>query len=86
MFRTNLSKSNLEDNRQIEAILPSLLHLLDERDAAAKAVVNLIAEYCSMYVYYSLARFVLLDAIFIPNVMQLLTLTDAQMVGACKKY
>ncbi|CAA2969441.1 uncharacterized protein LOC111378014 [Olea europaea subsp. europaea] len=48
LFRTNLSKSNLEDNRQIEAILPSLLHLLDERDAAAKAVVNLIAEYCSI--------------------------------------
>lgn len=48
MCRTNLSKSNLEDNRQIEAILPSLLHLLDERDVAAKAVVNLIAEYCSI--------------------------------------
>ncbi|KAL2466133.1 ARM repeat superfamily protein [Abeliophyllum distichum] len=49
IFRTNhsLSESNLDDTRQMDAILSSLLHLLDERDVAAKAVVNLVAEYCS---------------------------------------
>ncbi|KAL3819820.1 hypothetical protein ACJIZ3_005725 [Penstemon smallii] len=50
IFRTNhiLSKSSLGEIRQMDAVLPLLLNLLDERDAAAKAVVKLLAEYCSI--------------------------------------
>ncbi|XP_023752977.1 uncharacterized protein LOC111901348 isoform X1 [Lactuca sativa] len=39
---------NLTDTKQMNSMLPLLLNLLDERDATAKAVVTLIAEYCSM--------------------------------------
>ncbi|KHN26335.1 hypothetical protein GLYMA_19G141900v4 [Glycine max] len=38
----------LTDNRQANSVIPFLLHLLDEQDGTAKAVVMLIAEYCSM--------------------------------------
>ncbi|KAG8371928.1 hypothetical protein BUALT_Bualt12G0013800 [Buddleja alternifolia] len=50
IFLTNhtLSKSSLGDNTQMDSLLPILLNLLDERDAAAKAVVKLVAEYCSI--------------------------------------
>ncbi|XWS56252.1 hypothetical protein CRYUN_Cryun09bG0070000 [Craigia yunnanensis] len=44
----NSSGSNLTDTDQMDAVVPLLLHLLDERDAAARAVVMLIAEYCSI--------------------------------------
>lgn len=50
IFRTNSSLSKCAaDISQINALLPMLLHLLDERDTAAKAVIKLFAEYCSMY-------------------------------------
>ncbi|KAI3471584.1 hypothetical protein Pfo_028234 [Paulownia fortunei] len=50
IFRTNhtLSKRSIGDIRQMDASLPILLNLLDERDAAAKAIVKLLAEYCSI--------------------------------------
>ncbi|MCE2054937.1 hypothetical protein HAX54_041674 [Datura stramonium] len=49
IFRTNCSLSKQSaDIRQITAQLPMLLHLLDERDSAAKAVIKLFAEYCSI--------------------------------------
>ncbi|XP_059298575.1 uncharacterized protein LOC132051492 isoform X4 [Lycium ferocissimum] len=49
IFRTNSSLSkHSADLRQINAVLPMLLHLLDERDSAAKAVIKLFAEYCSI--------------------------------------
>ncbi|KAG6428987.1 hypothetical protein SASPL_107026 [Salvia splendens] len=43
-----LSWRSLRDDRQIDAFLPTLLNLLDEQDAAAKAIVKLLAEYCSI--------------------------------------
>ncbi|XP_006349558.1 uncharacterized protein [Solanum tuberosum] len=49
IFRTNSSLSkHSADIRQINAQLPMLLDLLDERDSAAKAVIKLLAEYCSI--------------------------------------
>ncbi|KAG5615548.1 hypothetical protein H5410_015372 [Solanum commersonii] len=49
IFRTNSSLSkHSADIRQINALLPMLLDLLDERDSAAKAVIKLLAEYCSI--------------------------------------
>lgn len=36
------------DSRQANIVIPFLLHLLDEQDGTARAVVMLIAEYCSM--------------------------------------
>ncbi|XVF56100.1 hypothetical protein PTKIN_Ptkin06aG0089800 [Pterospermum kingtungense] len=44
----NSSGSSLTDTNQMDAVVPLLLHLLDERDAAARAVVMLIAEYLSI--------------------------------------
>ncbi|XP_071723935.1 uncharacterized protein [Rutidosis leptorrhynchoides] len=41
-----LSGSCLPDTTQMDAVVPLLLHFLDERDGAARAVVMLIAEYC----------------------------------------
>lgn len=51
IFKTNhtLSRRSLVDVIQLDAFLPTLLNLLDERDTAAKAIVKLLAEYCSMY-------------------------------------
>ncbi|XP_077253695.1 ARM repeat superfamily protein isoform X2 [Tasmannia lanceolata] len=50
MFKTNFSSPGncILDYRQMEATLPSLLSLLDERDSTARAVVLLTAEYCSV--------------------------------------
>ncbi|KAK9291087.1 hypothetical protein L1049_009274 [Liquidambar formosana] len=49
IFKMNhLSESSCTDTRQMDAVLPLLLHLLDERDGMARAVVMLIAEYCSI--------------------------------------
>ncbi|XP_044468283.1 uncharacterized protein LOC123197869 isoform X1 [Mangifera indica] len=49
LFRQNHSSgSRFTDTRQMDSLLPLLLHLLDERDGAARAVVMLIAEYCSI--------------------------------------
>ncbi|MFS8002117.1 putative armadillo-like helical protein [Helianthus anomalus] len=50
IFGTNhlQSGSNLTDNKQMKSVLPLLLNLLDERDGTARAIVILIAEYCSM--------------------------------------
>ncbi|CAK7342514.1 unnamed protein product [Dovyalis caffra] len=49
ILKPNHSSGNgLTDSRQMDAVLPLLLHLLDERDGTARAVVILIAEYCSM--------------------------------------
>ncbi|XVE96000.1 hypothetical protein REPUB_Repub02eG0183900 [Reevesia pubescens] len=52
IFKPNSSsKGSLTDTNQMDAVVPVLLHLLDERDAAARAVVMLIAEYCSISAY-----------------------------------
>lgn len=49
ILKPNHSSGNgLTDSRQMDAVLPLLLHLLDERDGTARAVVMLIAECCSM--------------------------------------
>ncbi|KAM7524534.1 hypothetical protein LguiA_014436 [Lonicera macranthoides] len=50
MFRTNnsLSGSRLSNTTYLDAVLPSLLHLLDERDGTARAAVMLLAECCSI--------------------------------------
>ncbi|XP_052172708.1 uncharacterized protein LOC127788461 isoform X2 [Diospyros lotus] len=50
IFRTNcsLSRNIPTDTREMDALLPLLLHLLDERDGTSRAVVALIAEYCSV--------------------------------------
>ncbi|KAF2307855.1 hypothetical protein GH714_032638 [Hevea brasiliensis] len=50
IFKPNYySGDGLTESRQMDMVLPLLLNLLDERDGIAKAVVVLIAEYCSMY-------------------------------------
>ena len=50
ILKPNHSSGNgLTDSREMDAVLPLLLHLLDERDVTARAVVMLIAECCSMY-------------------------------------
>ncbi|XP_027068028.1 uncharacterized protein [Coffea arabica] len=36
------------NRREMDSVLPMLIHLLDEQDSAAKAVVKLVAEYCSV--------------------------------------
>ncbi|KAF7148592.1 hypothetical protein RHSIM_Rhsim03G0016500 [Rhododendron simsii] len=50
IFRSNysLAGSSSTDTREMDAVLPLLLNLLDERDGTARAVVILIAEYCSI--------------------------------------
>lgn len=49
IFKPKLSGSSLTDSGEVDAMLPLLIHLLDERDGTARAVVMLIAEYCLMY-------------------------------------
>lgn len=49
IFKPQSSGSSLTDTREVDAMLPLLIHLLDERDGTARAVVMLIAEYCLMY-------------------------------------
>ncbi|KAL6987106.1 hypothetical protein U1Q18_012863 [Sarracenia purpurea var. burkii] len=46
--RFSLAGSSETDTRDMDAVLPLLLHLLDERDGTARAVVMLLAEYCSL--------------------------------------
>uniref|UniRef100_A0A1D1ZF51 Peroxisomal membrane protein PEX21 n=1 Tax=Anthurium amnicola TaxID=1678845 RepID=A0A1D1ZF51_9ARAE len=47
MFRTDFSSgSSAAHTHQVEATLPLLLSLLDERDSTAKTVILLIAEFC----------------------------------------
>lgn len=48
MTNHTLSRRSPGDLRQIDVILPTLLNLLDEQDAAAKAIVKLLAEFCSI--------------------------------------
>ncbi|XP_024965628.1 uncharacterized protein LOC112505833 isoform X1 [Cynara cardunculus var. scolymus] len=50
IFGTNhlASGCSLVDSKQMHSVLPLLLNLLDERDGTARAVVTLIAEFCSM--------------------------------------
>ncbi|KAJ9543843.1 hypothetical protein OSB04_023550 [Centaurea solstitialis] len=50
IFGTNhlASGGSLADSKQMHSVLPLLLNLLDERDGTSRAVVTLIAEYCSM--------------------------------------
>lgn len=51
LFKPNHSPGNsLTDTRQMDSVLPLLLNLLDEQDGTARAVVKLIAEYCSISV------------------------------------
>lgn len=52
IFRSNSSLvgSGSTETREMDDVLPVLLQLLDEHDGTARAVVILIAEYCSMYV------------------------------------
>lgn len=53
IFGTNhlAAGCSLTDSKQMNSVLPLLLNLLDERDGTARAVVTLIAEYCSMYAF-----------------------------------
>ena len=49
IFKPHYSSGrSFPDSGQVDAVLPLLLNFLDERDGTAKAVVMLIAEYCSM--------------------------------------
>lgn len=49
IFKPHYSSGRtLPDSRQVDAVLPLLLNFLDERDGTARAVVMLLAEYCSM--------------------------------------
>ncbi|KAH6813345.1 hypothetical protein C2S51_022363 [Perilla frutescens var. frutescens] len=64
-----LSIRSLGDIRQIDDFLPILLNLLDERDAEAKAIVKLLAEYCSMCSNAN-CLYEVLKCIFSQNVVQ----------------
>lgn len=48
IFRTQYTSSGdyNANTREMDSVLPMLIHLLDERDSAAKAAVKLVAEYC----------------------------------------
>ncbi|KAJ8769650.1 hypothetical protein K2173_005253 [Erythroxylum novogranatense] len=46
IIRPKFSSAN--SGRQMDTLLPNLLPLLDERDGTARAVVMLLAEYCSL--------------------------------------
>lgn len=48
IFKQKSSGSSLTDTGEVDAVLPLLIHVLDERDGTARAVVLLIAEYCLM--------------------------------------
>ncbi|XP_050367158.1 uncharacterized protein LOC126785487 [Argentina anserina] len=48
IFKQKSPGSSLTDTGEVDAVLPLLIHLLDERDGTARAVVLLIAEYCLM--------------------------------------
>lgn len=62
IFKQKLSGSSLTDTEEVDVVLPLLIHLLDERDGTARAVVVLVAEYCLMYFPWSiLSIFFVLD-------------------------
>ncbi|KAK9941721.1 hypothetical protein M0R45_007417 [Rubus argutus] len=48
IFKQKSSGSSLTDTGEVDVVLPLLIHLLDERDGTARAVVVLVAEYCLM--------------------------------------
>ncbi|KAG6694135.1 uncharacterized protein LOC122276108 isoform X3 [Carya illinoinensis] len=48
IFKCYSSGSSVTNTRLMDSVLPLLLRLLDERDGTARAVVMLIAEYCSV--------------------------------------
>ncbi|XP_045793361.1 uncharacterized protein LOC123888366 isoform X3 [Trifolium pratense] len=49
ILKPNLSQEDaLINSRQANIVMPFLLHLLDEQDGTSRAVVMLIAEYCSL--------------------------------------
>jgi hypothetical protein len=49
MLKPNHSQEDaLINSRQANIVIPFLLHLLDEQDGTSRAVVMLIAEYCSL--------------------------------------
>ncbi|GLT55250.1 hypothetical protein SLA2020_283890 [Shorea laevis] len=48
IFKSHSAGSSLADTRLMDSVLPLLIHFLDERDGTARAVVMLIAEYCSV--------------------------------------
>ncbi|KAL3533812.1 hypothetical protein ACH5RR_007333 [Cinchona calisaya] len=50
IFRTHVtsSRDHNAEPREMNSVMPMLIHFLDERDAAAKAVVKLVAEYCTL--------------------------------------
>lgn len=52
IFKCYSSGSSATDTRLMDSVLPLLLRLLDERDATARAVVMLIADYCSVYFFF----------------------------------
>lgn len=52
IFKCYSSGSSDTDTRLMDSVLPLLLRLLDERDATARAVVMLIADYCSVYFFF----------------------------------
>lgn len=51
IFKSYSAGSSLADTRLMDSVLPMLVHFLDERDGTARAVVMLIAEYCSVYFF-----------------------------------
>lgn len=47
IFKTSHTSSESSvDVGEMEDLMPALLTFLDERDAAAKAIAKLVAEYC----------------------------------------
>ncbi|XP_019154481.1 PREDICTED: uncharacterized protein LOC109150918 isoform X2 [Ipomoea nil] len=48
IFKTNQRLTKSAETKEMDTSLPMLLHLLDERDGAAKVVIKLVAEYCSI--------------------------------------
>ncbi|XP_059462765.1 uncharacterized protein LOC132191689 isoform X2 [Corylus avellana] len=48
IFKSYSAGISLADTRLMDSVLPMLVHFLDERDGTARAVVMLIAEYCSV--------------------------------------
>ncbi|KAI3802106.1 hypothetical protein L1987_30231 [Smallanthus sonchifolius] len=84
IFGTNhlASGCNLTDNKQMKSVLPLLLNLLDERDGTARAVVTLVAEYCSMQDIANHLLDCLKDEedIIRAHANKLLTLVDASLV------
>jgi hypothetical protein len=62
IFKSYSAGSSLADTRLTDSVLPLLINLLDERDGTARAVVMLIAEYCSVYSFHSFHLLILCAA------------------------